>query len=74
MRPWTPKLRAEREALSQIHFLRDQGQPQSEWFAALSADQTLPPKADRGGSANAPCNSLANGNNAIPLAGVVPAL
>ena len=32
---------AEREALSLIHFLRDQGQPQSEWLAALSADQTL---------------------------------
>ena len=31
----------EREALSLIHFLRDQGQPQSEWLAALSADQTL---------------------------------
>ena len=40
-RPWTPELRAEREALSLIHFLRDQGQPQSEWLAALSADQTL---------------------------------
>ena len=39
--PWTPELRAEREALSLIHFLRDQGQPQSEWLAALSADQTL---------------------------------
>ena len=36
-----PELRAEREALSLIHFLRDQGQPQSEWLAALSADQTL---------------------------------
>ena len=34
-------LRAEREALSLIHFLREQGQPQSEWLAALSADQTL---------------------------------
>ena len=40
-RPWTPELRAEREALSLIHFLRDQGQPQSEWLAALSSDQTL---------------------------------
>ena len=40
-RSWTPALRAEREALSLIHFLRDQGQPQSEWLAALSADQTL---------------------------------
>ena len=34
-------MRAEREALSLIHFLRAQGQPQSEWLAALSADQTL---------------------------------
>ena len=40
-RPWTPELRAEREALSLIQFRRDQGQPQSEWLAALSADQTL---------------------------------
>ena len=38
---WTPELRAEREALSLLHFLRDQVQPQSEWLAALSADQTL---------------------------------
>ena len=35
------ELRAEHEALSLIHFLRDQGQPQSEWLTALSADQTL---------------------------------
>ena len=40
-RPRTPELRADREALSLIHFLRAQGQPQSEWLAALSADQTL---------------------------------
>ena len=40
-RLWTPELRAEREALSLIHFLRDQGQPQSAWLAALSSDQTL---------------------------------
>ena len=33
--------RAEREALSLIHFLRDQGEPQSEWLNALSSDQTL---------------------------------
>jgi len=33
--------------------LRAQGQPQSEWLAALSADQTLPPKANRGGSIDA---------------------
>ena len=35
------RLPVEREALSLIHFLRDQSQPQSEWLAALSADQTL---------------------------------
>ena len=40
-RPWTPEFRAEREALSLIHFLRDQGQPQSEWLDAIAADQTL---------------------------------
>ncbi len=34
-------LRAEREALSLIHFLRDQGHPQSEWLDAISSDQTL---------------------------------
>ena len=32
---------AQHEALSLIHFLRAQVQPQSEWLAALSADQTL---------------------------------
>ena len=26
-----------------IHFLRDQGQPQSEWLNAISSDQTLSP-------------------------------
>ena len=36
-RPRTPELRVDREALSRIHFLRDQGQPQSEWLAAFSA-------------------------------------
>ena len=40
-RSWTAKLRAEREALSLIHYLRDQGQPQSEWPASITADQTL---------------------------------
>ena len=40
-RPWTPELRAEREALNLIHFLRDQSQPQSEWLNAFSSDQTL---------------------------------
>ena len=40
-RPWTPGLRAEHEALSLLHFLRDQSQPQSEWLNALSSDQTL---------------------------------
>ena len=37
------ELRVDHEALSLIHFLRDQGQPQSECLAALSADQTLSP-------------------------------
>ena len=36
-----PELCAEREALSLIHFLRDQSQPQSEWLNAISSDQTL---------------------------------
>jgi WD40 repeat protein len=40
-RPWTPELRAEREALSLIHWLRDQDKPQSEWLDAIAADQTL---------------------------------
>ncbi len=40
-RPWTPELRAEREALSLIHFLRDQGQPQSAWLAAITANQSI---------------------------------
>jgi len=40
-RPWTPELRAEREALSLIHFLRDHDKPQVEWLDAISADQTL---------------------------------
>ena len=34
-------MRAEREALSLIHFLRDQDKPQAEWINAISADQTL---------------------------------
>ena len=38
---WTPELRAEREALSLIHFLRDQGKPQAEWLDAIAADQTI---------------------------------
>ena len=33
--------RAEREALSLIHFLRDQGQPHSAWLDAIAADQTI---------------------------------
>ena len=37
-RPWTPELRAEREALSLIHWLRDQDKPQSEWFDAIAAN------------------------------------
>ena len=36
-----PELRAEREALSLLHFLRAQDQPQSEWLNAISSDQTL---------------------------------
>ena len=40
-RPWTPELRAEHEALSLIHSLRDQAKPQSEWLDAIAADQTL---------------------------------
>ena len=40
-RPWTSELRAEREALSLIHWLRDQAKPQSEWLDAIATDQTL---------------------------------
>ena len=40
-RPWTPELRAEREALSLIHFLRAHDKPQSEWLNAISSDQTI---------------------------------
>lgn len=40
-RPWTPELRAEREALSLIRFLRDQGRPQAEWLATILSDQTI---------------------------------
>ncbi len=40
-RPWTPELRAEREALSLIHWLRDQGQAPTEWLDAIAADQTI---------------------------------
>ncbi len=40
-RPRTPELRAEREALSLIHWLRDQGQAPTEWLDAIAADQTL---------------------------------
>jgi len=35
------ELRAEREALSLIHFLRDHDQPQSEWLNAISSDKTI---------------------------------
>ena len=41
MRSWTPQLRAEREALSLIHFLRDHDQPQTEWYDAIAADQII---------------------------------
>ena len=40
-RPWTPELRDEREALSLIHFLRDQGKAMTEWPDAIAADQTI---------------------------------
>ncbi len=40
-RPWTPALRAEREALSLIRFLSAQGQSQSKWLDAIAADQTI---------------------------------
>ena len=33
--------RLDREALSLIHFLRDQDKPQSAWLAAIAADQTI---------------------------------
>ncbi len=47
-RPWTPELRAEQEALSLIHWLRDQGQAQTAWLDTIAADQTLsPPVRDR---------------------------
>ncbi len=41
MRSWPPELQAKREALSLIHFLRDQGQPQSAWLDAIAADQVI---------------------------------
>ena len=34
-------LRAEREALTLIRILSDQGQSQSEWLAAIAADPTI---------------------------------
>ena len=37
-RSWTPELRAEREALNLIHFLRDLSHPQSDGLNAISAD------------------------------------
>ena len=40
-RTWTTELRAERESLSLLHFLRDHDKPQSEWLNAISSDQTL---------------------------------
>lgn len=47
-RPWTPELRAEQEALSLIHWLRDQGQAQTAWLDTIAANQTLsPPVRDR---------------------------
>ena len=47
------ELRAEREALSLIHSLRDQDKPQSEWLAAIAADQTLT-ELRRGGPTRPP--------------------
>ena len=40
-RRWSPDLQQEREALSLIYFLRDQGQPSSEWRHILSEDSSL---------------------------------
>ena len=42
-RPWTPELRAEREALSLIHLLQEQGKGKyrSNLIRAISADQTI---------------------------------
>ena len=40
-RPWTPELRAEREALSLIHFLREQGNAKDEWLDIIMADQSI---------------------------------
>lgn len=42
-RPWTPELLAERDALSLIHFLQDQGiaKYKSELIREISADQTI---------------------------------
>lgn len=40
-RPWTPELKAEREALSLIHFLRDQNKPKAEWLNVIASDQTI---------------------------------
>ena len=37
----SPNLRAERESLSLIHFLRAHDKPQSEWLNAISSDQTI---------------------------------
>jgi len=40
-RPWTPELRAERQALSVIRFLQNQNKPQAEWLDAIAANKTL---------------------------------
>ncbi len=40
-RLWIAQLRVEREALSLIHSLPDQGESPTEWLAAIAADQTL---------------------------------
>ena len=39
--PWTAELHAEREELSLIRWLRDQGQAPAKWLDAIAADQTF---------------------------------
>ena len=40
-RPWTPKLREEREALSVIRWLQFHGNPKAEWLDVIKSDQTI---------------------------------
>ena len=44
-RPWTPELRADREALSFIQFLKHQGHNPDEWGQIISLDETISPAA-----------------------------